>query len=216
MDSLICANCDKEFQVQQSVRERYPSWVPKFCLDCHGGRVWRPSSRVALGRQETLNRYQDGPQTGIFTDGFCEPNPGRGGWGVVKVIDGQIGEERSGSAEHTTNNRMEMIALIEGYKMLAPDEALPVYSDSELCVNTITKWAPAWKRKGWRRKGGEIKNLDLVKELYELAQSRPRAELQWIRGHSGTRWNEYADALSREDATEQRGAVSKAGGTSDQ
>ena len=83
--------------------------------------------------------------------------------------------------------------------MLGDDEEMPVFSDSELCVNTITKWAPAWARNGWRRgkKREEVKNLDLVKELCELARSRPKASLQWIRGHDGARWNEYADALSR-------------------
>ena len=94
---------------------------------------------------------------------------------------------------------MELKALIEGYKMLGPDEDLPVFTDSELCVNTITKWAPAWERRGWTRgkKREEIKNLDLVKELYELSKSHPEAKLEWIKGHAGSRWNEYADALSR-------------------
>lgn len=119
----------------------------------------------------------------------------------MKVINGQIIEERHGREERTTNNRMELKALIEGHKMLGDDEELPVFSDSELCVNTINKWAPAWKRNGWTRgkKREEIKNLDLVRELYELAQSHRKANLQWIRGHAGSRWNEYADALSRAD-----------------
>lgn len=98
---------------------------------------------------------------------------------------------------------MELRALIEGYKMLNEKKELLVYSDSELCVNTINKWAAGWKRKGWRKKGGEIKNLDLVIELYELAQAHPKAQLQWIRGHSGARWNEYADALSRKGGNDQ-------------
>ena len=94
---------------------------------------------------------------------------------------------------------MELKALIEGYKMLREDEDLPVFSDSALCVNTITKWAAAWERNGWTRgkKREEIKNLDLVKELCQLAESHPKAKLQWIKAHEGSRWNEYADALSR-------------------
>ena len=117
----------------------------------------------------------------------------------MKVINGEIVEERHGHDPRTTNNRMELKALIEAYKMLGGDEQLPLFTDSELCVNTITKWAAAWERNGWTRgkKREEIKNLDLVRELYDLAKSHPKARLQWIRGHEGSRWNEYADSLSR-------------------
>ena len=120
----------------------------------------------------------------------------------MKVVAGEMVEEHYGEEEASTNNRMELKALIEGYKMIGGDEDIAIYSDSELCVNTITTWASGWKQKGWKRKGGEIKNLDLVKELYELAESRPKARLEWIRGHSGARWNEYADALSRKSKLE--------------
>jgi len=94
---------------------------------------------------------------------------------------------------------MELRALIEGYKMLSVQDDFPVFTDSELCVNTITKWAAKWARNGWTRgkKRAEVKNLDLVRELYDLAESRPKVKLQWIRGHEGSRWNEYADSLSR-------------------
>lgn len=180
---FVCHDCGKTFALADGILARYPGWTPRQCLTCREGG-------------------SAGPETGVFTDGACEPNPGSGGWGAVKVIAGEIAEERHGSEEATTNNRMELKALIEGYKMLGQNEDLAVYSDSELCVNTITKWAPTWERKGWKKKGGEIKNLDLVKELYELARSHPRTRLQWIRGHSGTRWNEYADALSRVQRTE--------------
>lgn len=116
---------------------------------------------------------------------------------------GTILAERSGLEAQTTNNRMELKALIEGYKILQEDEVVDVFTDSQLCVNTITKWAASWKREGWTRgkKREPVKNLDLVQELYELAQARPLAKLQWIKGHAGMRWNEYADALSRADAT---------------
>ena len=157
------------------------------------------SSQPRLTPAETLDRIQGGPDTGVFTDGSCDPNPGPGGWGAVKASDGEIIEERHGQEKQTTNNRMELKALIEGYKMLREDEDLPVFSDSALCVNTITKWAAAWERNGWTRgkKREEIKNLDLVKELCQLAESHPKAKLQWIKAHEGSRWNEYADALSR-------------------
>jgi ribonuclease HI len=96
----------------------------------------------------------------------------------------------------TTNNRMELTALITGYRLLQPDEAVTLWSDSQLCVRTINEWACAWEKNGWRRKGGPIKNLELVQELYELARSHDRAKLCWIRSHNGSRWNEYADVLA--------------------
>ncbi|MCA9853893.1 MAG: ribonuclease HI, partial [Dehalococcoidia bacterium] len=96
----------------------------------------------------------------------------------------------------TTNNRMELTAMIEGLRMLAPDESTSVYSDSQLVVNTLTKWAAGWEQRGWKRKEGPVKNLDLVQQAWELARARPHARIQWIKAHDGSRWNEYADALA--------------------
>ena len=91
---------------------------------------------------------------------------------------------------------MELQALIEAFKKLPSDRDLVAYSDSQLCVNTINEWAPGWEKRGWKRKSGPIKNLELVQELYALALAKPRIELRWIRAHEGARWNEYADALA--------------------
>ena len=77
-----------------------------------------------------------------------------------------------------------------------PTDQFDVYSDSALVVNTLTQWAKGWERNGWRRRDGEVKNLELVREAYELARERPLARIQWIRAHDGSRWNEYADSLS--------------------
>lgn len=200
--SFACSECGAPFTVADSILARYPNWTPRRCIACRSGGG-APPSRVSGGRPtpaQVLERFDAGPNSGVFTDGFCEPNPGRGGWGAVKVIAGAIVEERHGAEDPTTNNRMELRALIEGYKLLGDEEALTVHSDSELCVRTINEWAAGWERKGWKRKGGAIKNLDLVRELYGLAISRPSATLEWIKGHAGSRWNEYADALSRVDA----------------
>ncbi len=112
------------------------------------------------------------------------------------MVDNEIVESRTGSAPDTTNNRMELEALIAGLRMLPEDAELSVYSDSNLCVKTVNEWAAGWKARGWKRKSGPIANLELVKELYELAQARPRVEITWIRAHDGSRWNEYADALA--------------------
>ena len=118
-----------------------------------------------LTPEEVLARYSGGPDTGIFTDGSCDPNPGPGGWGLVWVEAGQIREERNGREADTTNNRMELTALIEALELLAEDARVSVYSDSQLCVKTVNEWAAGWERRGWKRKSGPIKNLDLVRPL---------------------------------------------------
>jgi ribonuclease HI len=145
---------------------------------------------------EVLAKYTAGPLDGVFTDGAAEPNPGPGGWGVVYVRGDKVVTERCGNEPHTTNNRMELRALIEGCALVEPGARAVLYTDSLLCVNTISKWAAGWESRGWKRKGGEIKNLELVQELYAIAQRRPELELQWIAAHSGNRWNEYADSLA--------------------
>jgi ribonuclease HI len=155
----------------------------------------RPKTPV-LTREQILERYTKGPKTGVFTDGSCDPNPGRGGWGFVWVEADQIVRAEHGAAPDTTNNRMELTALIEAYKMLPADSALSIYSDSQLCVKTINEWAAGWQKRGWKRKTGPIKNLELVQELYALAKAHPKTELKWIRAHDGSRWNEYVDALA--------------------
>ena len=152
--------------------------------------------REMLTPEEVLATHSAGPKTGVFTDGSCEGNPGPGGWGFVWVENDEIRKQGSGTDPATTNNRMELTALIEAYRALPADATATVYSDSELCVKTVNEWAAAWERRGWRRKTGPIKNLELVQELYRLANAHPSVELRWIRAHDGSRWNEYVDALA--------------------
>jgi len=114
--------------------------------------------------------------------------------------DDRIVEECGGADPATTNNRMELMAMIAGLRMLPADSKTTLYSDSNLCVQTVNQWAAGWERRGWRRKGGPIANLELVKELWELAQARPTVTVQWIKAHDGSRWNEYADAIATEQA----------------
>ena len=149
-----------------------------------------------LTLSEVLKKHSGGPSSGVFTDGSARPNPGPGGWGAVYVKDNEIIKHVYGSCDQTTNNRMELTALIEGLKLLNPDDEVEVFTDSELCVNTFTKWADSWAKNGWRRKTGQIANLDLVKEAYNLYKGRPNIKLKWIKAHNGWLWNEYADSLS--------------------
>ncbi len=149
-----------------------------------------------LTTADVLRKYQGGPKTGVFTDGSADPNPGPGGWGVVHVENDRIVKEDAGHEPATTSNRMELLALLAACRIVPKGTPVIVYSDSQLCVSTFTEWAPAWEARGWKRKGGAIKNLDLVQELYGILQQRPELELQWIKAHAGNRWNEYADSLA--------------------
>jgi ribonuclease HI len=145
---------------------------------------------------EVLARYSAGPQTGVFTDGGSVPNPGPGGWGAVYVAAGEILDQAHGHDSDTTNNRMELTALIHGCDLVPPGTSMTVYSDSNLAVQSMNDWAKGWERRGWTRKTGLIKNLDLVKELYHKLQARPELTLRWIKAHDGSLWNEYADSLA--------------------
>lgn len=199
---FTCQTCGKEFDLPQQVKDRYPGWTPKQCLDCRDNKP-SASSKPSVSKNrdltiaETLATFTEGPQTGVFTDGASEGNPGPGGWGAVLVVDGQVVAEDHGSEPHTTNNRMELTAMIAGLKMIPADTPTNVYTDSQLVVNILTKWAEGWKAKGWKKKSpGPIANLELVQEAYELSRRLPNANILWIKAHSGNRWNEYADSLA--------------------
>lgn len=123
-----------------------------------------------------------------YTDGSASPNPGPGGFAVIKngaphILGSEEGE--------TTNIRMEGKALIAAVADSKGQNAV-IYTDSEFWINVVTKWAPGWESKGWKKKGGEIKNLDIVRELYDLYNSS-NVELRWVRGHEGDEGNEMAD-----------------------
>ena len=167
----------------------------------------RPRNAPLLTPEQVLERHREGPKTGIFTDGACEGNPGPGGWGFVWVENDRILAQGHGSDSATTNNRMELTALIEAFGVLPGDARVTVFSDSELCVRTINEWAAAWERRGWKRKTGPIANLELVQTLYRLAGSHPHVELRWIKAHDGSRWNEYVDALANNFLRERASAL---------
>lgn len=112
------------------------------------------------------------------------------------VKENEIIDEAYGYGGETTNNRMELLALIKAASLVPEGTPAIVYSDSNLAVQTINEWAAGWERKGWRRKGGPVLNLDLVKEAYRVYGQRPGLEVIWIKAHVGFRWNEYADELA--------------------
>ena len=213
MPSFRCHTCGAPFEIPQAAIDKYPGWQPKYCREHSPKRPTRAPLQTVTPRRggaargsslreenltvaEVLSKYHAGPGSGVFTDGSAVPNPGPGGWGVVWVKDGEIQSEQHGHEPRTTNNRMELRALVAAFTILPEDATARVLTDSRLCVDTITKWAPAWERRGWKRKSGPIKNLALVQELLALYRTHPTCELIWIAAHSGNRWNEYADSLA--------------------
>ncbi|MEX0835913.1 MAG: ribonuclease H [Nitriliruptor sp.] len=207
MTDVTCAECGASFTPRAELLERYPGWKPRTCPPCYraakggssgprGGGRKRASSPAQLTTDQALALPASGPATGLFTDGGCVPNPGPGGWGAVYVVDGDIVDETHGHDTSTTNNRMELTALLRGIELVPAGTPCTVFTDSNLAVRTITEWAQGWERRGWKRKTGPVENVDLVRPLYEAVRARPELELQWIRAHVGYRWNEYADALA--------------------
>ena len=127
----------------------------------------------------------------LWTDGSASPNPGPGGFAVIEVTESGAQPVVLGREKDTTNIRMEGSAMIAAIKY-AVDEGCEIHSDSEFWINALTKWADGWAANGWKKKTGAIKNLDLVKELYELYNRYP-VKLVWEKGHDGIEFNEMAD-----------------------
>ena len=133
----------------------------------------------------------------IHTDGACKGNPGPGGWGALIDRDGSI-EELSGGEHATTNNRMEMTAVIRALESLAPGTDIALYTDSQYVKNGIETWIHGWKKNGWKTADRKpVKNSDLWRELDTLA-ARHRISWHWVRGHNAHPGNERADALANE------------------
>lgn len=136
----------------------------------------------------------------LYTDGACHGNPGPGGWAYVLIADGKKAASRAGGAPETTNNRMELMAVINGLKAMERGSKLTVRSDSQYVINAFTKgWVEKWKANGWSRSGDELANRDLWKTLYLLAQSHT-IEWKWIRGHAGEQYNELCDRMATQAA----------------
>ncbi|MDB5855982.1 MAG: ribonuclease [Herminiimonas sp.] len=131
----------------------------------------------------------------IYTDGACKGNPGPGGWGAW-LVAGQHEKEMFGGESNTTNNRMELKAVIEALCTLkAPCEVI-VHTDSQYVQKGISEWIHGWKKRGWKTAAREpVKNVDLWQALDE-AQSRHKIEWRWVKGHAGHVGNERADALA--------------------
>ncbi|MDR6853229.1 ribonuclease HI [Sphingomonas sp. BE123] len=139
------------------------------------------------------------PLVEIATDGACKGNPGRGGWGVL-LRAGTVEKELSGGEAHTTNNRMELMAAIQGLKALNKPCRVKLSTDSRYVMDGLTKWIKGWQRNGWKTADKKpVKNSDLWIELLDAAKPH-RIEWQWVKGHAGHPDNERADQLASEAA----------------
>lgn len=140
----------------------------------------------------------------IFTDGACCSNPGPGGWGVILRCK-NVEKELSGGEEETTNNRMELTAVIEALSALKASCNITLYTDSKYVMNGITEWLESWKKNNWRtsNKKSAVKNVDLWQKLDNLV-SKHEIRWVWVKGHNGHPENERVDKLARNEAVKLR------------
>ena len=133
----------------------------------------------------------------LYTDGACKGNPGKGGWGVLMRY-GSHEKELFGGEAHTTNNRMELTAIIQGLAALKRPCAVVIYTDSQYVKNGMEQWIHGWKKNGWKTAAKQpVKNEDLWQQLDQLA-AQHQIQWQWVRGHAGHAENERADALANQ------------------
>ena len=131
----------------------------------------------------------------IYTDGACSGNPGPGGWAAILTY-GENERELSGGESATTNNRMELMAVISALTALKESCEVELWTDSQYIEKVINEgWLAGWKRRGWKRKGGELKNIELWQELDRLLGLH-RVNFNWLKGHDGHEYNERCDALA--------------------
>jgi ribonuclease HI len=136
----------------------------------------------------------------LYTDGACKGNPGPGGWGVLMVA-GDIEKELFGGELATTNNRMELTAVIRGLDSIPHGGEIDVYTDSQYVKNGIETWIHGWKRNGWKTADRKpVKNAELWREL-EAAAAHHRVRWHWVKGHSDHAENSRADALANRGVT---------------
>lgn len=132
----------------------------------------------------------------IYTDGACSGNPGPGGWGAV-LLYGDHRKDIFGGEKETTNNRMELSAVIESLKILKKPSNVSIYTDSKYVMDGITKWIFNWKKNGWKSANKKpIKNIDLWQEL-DKEVAKHQLKWTWVKGHNGDHFNEVADELAR-------------------
>lgn len=146
-------------------------------------------------------------QVVIYTDGACSPNPGVGGWAGI-LLFGPVSREISGGETDTTNNRMEIMAVLNSLKELKRSCEVTIYSDSQYVVKSVGSWVDGkphqtnpgwmvgWREKGWVKTGGPVKNIDLWELIYTEAQKHKRVNFEWVKGHADNYYNNRCDLLA--------------------
>jgi ribonuclease HI len=135
----------------------------------------------------------------IYTDGACLGNPGKGGWAAILMYKNHK-KEIFGSEAQTTNNQMELMAVIESLKLIKKPSQIMVYTDSKYVIDGITKWIFNWQKNGWKTADKKpIKNIELWQNLYTEI-SKHQINFTWVKGHSGNHFNELVDNLARNAA----------------
>lgn len=137
------------------------------------------------------------PEVIIYTDGACEPNPGKGGWAALLLYKDHI-KELVGSTPKTTNNRMELTAAIKALEALKKPCRVTLYTDSQYLMKGITEWIHRWKRSNWKRGNAPVLNADLWRKLDQLANQH-QVTWVWVQGHSGNDYNERCDTLAHDE-----------------
>ncbi|MBR5951262.1 MAG: ribonuclease HI [Actinomycetaceae bacterium] len=171
-----------------------------FDFDGDGSAPSVPASAVeVVAGSGSIGKIKPGYDMIIATDGACSGNPGPGGWAWVEQISGT---HASGGASQTTNNIMELTALIEGLTYAGPQCDLLIRSDSQYSLNVMTTWAKGWRKRGWKKADKKpVANLNLVKRLLELYENRTgRTDVEWVKGHAGDEANEMCDRLAVEQS----------------
>jgi ribonuclease HI len=145
----------------------------------------------------------------IYTDGACSGNPGKGGWAYAIIKNGKVSHSVHGSSNYTTNNQMELTAIIEALKYINSSNintqaTISVHTDSAYCLNSMTNWVHGWVKKGWKKSDGKkIENLDLIKELYKLC-FKSNLSVEWVKVKAHQKinskyydeFNDYVDKLA--------------------
>lgn len=163
------------------------------------------STRAAQGGAATgvVGNPPKGYDAVLATDGSCSGNPGPGGWAWVEQLTGQ---RDSGGARRTTNNIMELTAMVKGLEHVGPAPDLLIRADSRYVINVMTKWARGWRKKGWKKADGKpVANRELVARLLELYEARTgRTDVVWVKGHAGDEANELVDSMAVKQTEQHR------------
>ena len=145
----------------------------------------------------------DLPHVTIYSDGACQPNPGPGGWAVLLRFGDHL-KTLTGSELQTTNNRMELTAVLEGLQALTQPCRVDFYTDSQYVQRGLTEWLPRWRARNWKRKDGALANADLWQAL-DTAIQKHTIQWHWVRSHAGNPDNERVDRLAKQSIPAESG-----------